>query len=153
MKKILLMLAMSLLFVGCAVQPKTKLIESKTMKENLVVFGAYKTEIVGYVTWKDNDRCNVVSFMQNIRETQKADKVVDVIMEEHCTTGSGLEAEKCTCSYSGLGLKYVAIDANEAVLWGNAMSGLGGGESSGSSSAATSESKSVAGIAAESMLP
>jgi hypothetical protein len=157
MKKIALMLAMSLMFVGCAVQPKTKLSEAKTMKENLVVLGAYKTEIVGYVSWKDNDRCNVISFMQNTRETNKADKVVDVIMEENCTMGSSYGVEKCSCSYSGLGLKYVMLDAKEAVLWGNAMVNLGGGESSGaasaSASAAASDSQPVAGIAAESMLP
>lgn len=44
--------------------------------------------------------------------------MIEIIMNETCTD----QNTKCKCSYSGIGVNYTAINAEEATVWNNAIS-------------------------------
>jgi hypothetical protein len=134
MKKYAILLASTLMLFGCAINGNSKstLKEANVMNDNLTVFGAYKAEIVGTVTWTDNDVCNKTAFMLYAREEKNIDKLVDIIMKETCGEADpGTLVRNCSCKYSGIGMKYRQMDVQEAALWG--------ATSSSASSSATEE--------------
>ena len=50
--------------------------------------------------------------------------IMDIIMKETCSQQDpGSLEKKCSCEYSGIGMKYRQIDAKEAALWNSASGG------------------------------
>lgn len=129
MKNIFCMLGMLLFVAGCAVKPTVR--EASQMQEKIVVYSAFKAEYAGRVNYTEEDRCDSVGFKRYARVNEGMDKVVDIVMEETC---SGV---KCSCSYSGIGLKYKPMDLNEAMRWESAMSNMGVNESTTKFSSST----------------
>lgn len=117
MKKIIPMLSAAFLFFGCATN--SMVTESKLMKERIVVYGAFKAEYAGKITFKEDKRCDVNNFIHHARVKEGMDKVVDILMEES-TSGASY-----SCTYWGIGLKYKPMDVNETARWESAMSQLG----------------------------
>lgn len=116
MKKTAILLSVALMFVGCAMDSKSKISEANMMQENLVVYGAYKAQLAGNITMKENDRCNKASFLLYAR-SQNMDKVVDVVMKETCSSEAGSAIQYCSCEYSGIGMQYKEMDTKEMLLW------------------------------------
>ena len=117
MKKIAILLGAMLMFSGCAMDSKSKMSEANMMQENLLVYGAYKAEIAGQITMEEKDRCNKASFLLFARKNHQMDKVVDIIMKETCYTEAGTTDQRCSCEYSGIGMKYKELDVKEMLLW------------------------------------
>ena len=114
-----------LLLAGCAMKPAqdTRYRKADFMKERFAVFGAYKTELVGSITWKDDNECNEAAFVFYVRQKKMADRLVDIVTEEICSAPSpGSLDEDCSCDYSGIGLNYKQLEVEEASLWGNVAS-------------------------------
>ena len=122
MKKMAILLVWVLALAGCYINPNSKssLSEADFMNDDLKVYGAYKTELVGPIEWEDNDVCNKAAFLLYARQQKNVNKLVDVIMKQTCTESApGSMDVKCHCSYSGIAMNYVQIDAREAALWGS----------------------------------
>ena len=57
MKKMAILLVWVLALAGCYINPNSKssLSEADFMNDDLKVYGAYKTELVGPIEWEDNE--------------------------------------------------------------------------------------------------
>lgn len=123
MKIFFAFLASATLITGCAI-PNTTYSSARSIEvnptEKFQVFGAYKSSIVGAVTWNDDDICNDKAFINYIRLENKAQNVIEIIMSETCI-GQGQGAQ-CKCSYSGIGVNYTTINVEEAKAWNMAVS-------------------------------
>lgn len=127
MKKISILLLATFCLVGCVMDSgaKSRLKTSDYMKDDLTVYGAYTAQLAGTIVWSENDACNKNAFMLYARTQKNIDKLVDIIMKETCSpqSGPGTLKKKCSCEYSGIGMKYRQIDAKEAALWNSASGG------------------------------
>ena len=119
MKKLAILIVVASMFAGCAVNTTTKarLKQNDVMKDKLMVYGAYKADIAGIVTWQSGGSCSKAAFKLFAREQKNMDKLVDIIMKETCTQEPGTLNQSCRCEYSGIGMKYRELDAKEAALW------------------------------------
>ena len=120
-KKIFAILALATLFTSCATS-NSSYHKARSVglnaNEKFQVYGAYKSNIVGTLTWANDDHCNENAFINYVRLQNKAQNVIEIIMNETCTD----QNTKCKCSYSGIGVNYTAINAEEATVWNNAIS-------------------------------
>lgn len=114
MKRITILLATALMFWGCAQKSNWK--EANFINNGPNIQWNYKGEIVGTITWLDSNDCNETAFKLYAREEKNVDGLIDIIMEESCSTikSGEYEMKSCHCKYSGIGLKYHQIDAKEA---------------------------------------
>jgi hypothetical protein len=124
MKKFAILLITVSMFFGCSANNPTKSRgkQSDAMQDKLVVYGAFKADLAGNITWERDGLCDRSAFKFYARQQKEIDKLVDIIMKEKCTQEPGTLNKKCSCKYSGIGLKYTQLDVNEAVLWNSASS-------------------------------
>ena len=88
------------MLAGCAIQSsKSKMQEADFMQDNLNVYGAYRADIVGVISWNQEDRCNKTAFMLYARKEKNIDKVVDIITKETCLSDPGAMNTNCKCEY------------------------------------------------------
>lgn len=122
MKKLLALCAFAAMLYGCASTTSgykaSRQISQKT-PEKIMFFGAYKSTIVGTVTWETESHCSDIKFIMQMRKERKADNLIDILSEERCSTVG--PDTRCACSYVGTALKYMPLKPEEAEEWNLAL--------------------------------
>lgn len=122
MKKILALLAFTAMLYGCATTTsgyKASRQIGQDTPEKIMFFGAYKSTIVGTVTWESETHCSEIKFVMQMRKERKADNLIDILTEERCSTVG--PDTKCSCSYVGTAMKYMPLNPEEAEQWNLAL--------------------------------
>ena len=152
MKRLAILFVAAAMLIGCGSQSiNYRFHEANVMKSDLNVYGAFKAEPAGIVSWNDNNHCNKSAFLLYARTEKQMDKVVDVVMKETCTTIPGTIDMNCKCEYSGYGLIYNQLDVNEAAAWGAIPNK--GGQAFAETPASANIQSPMNGPAYESMAP
>ena len=98
-----------MMLVGCAAQENVTTSSADMLALPAVVF-PYEAEITGMLSYTTNKACSESDFLLYAREKENVHRVIDVVMKSTCNPSqrdaSGRVVDDCSCTYSGIGIKY-----------------------------------------------